>query len=174
MLFVQPSERWESSTAPDRSRCKGQIQESCFYSFRMEVTGPKQEEQRGQAPFPAQHKASVQQDCPPRLGWELEQLPFCCSRLSYKAELQGNCTFCAANPSKQGPSSGAQPQTPKSKHRYLDSGMQPPCATPPSPAPVCDFFLVPVRRFFRKEARHTKYLQKWFIPLAFLQQKNCF
>lgn len=102
MLFVQPSERWESSTAPDRSRCKGQIQESCFYSFRMEVTGPKQEEQRGQAPFPAQHKASVQQDCPPRLGWELEQLPFCCSRLSYKAELQGTCTFCAANPSSRG------------------------------------------------------------------------
>lgn len=85
-----------------------EIQEPCFYSFRMELTGPEQEEQGGQAPFPGQHKASVEQGCPPRLGWELEAAPL----LLLMAQLQSRTsrkTLSAGAICHRSPD--AQPQT---------------------------------------------------------------
>lgn len=181
LCLVQPSEGWGSSTAPDRSRCEGWNPGALFLQLQDGGDWPQQEEQRGQAPFPCQLKAPVEQGCPPRLDWELEQIPSCCSWLSYKAELPGKCTFCAANPFSRGHLSQVSrcpaPDTLKGRCGCLDSGTQPPCATSPSPAPVCEFFLVLVRGFFfRREARHTKYLWKelkvFYSTCTFIREKT--
>lgn len=130
-----------------------------FCSFRMEVTGPEQEEQgHRNLSWPAQSTGGAGLSFQAGLG--IEQLPFCCSWLSFKAELQGNCTFCAANPSSRGHLSQVTtcPAPDTLKSRCLDTGLPASPATSLSPAPVCDFFLVLVRWLFKREARHTKYL----------------
>lgn len=155
LCLVQSSEGWGSSTAADRSRCKGWNPGTLLLQLLDGSDRPRAGRAEGTGTFPSQHKALVEQDCSPRPGWELEQLPFCCSWLSYKAELKETAPSVAANPFIRGHLSqvtrSPAPDTLKSRCRCLDSGIQPPCATSPSPAPVCDFFLVLVRRFFRRE-----------------------
>lgn len=149
LCLVQLSEGWGSSIAPDRSRCKSWNPGVLFLQLQDGGDWPRAGRAEGQ------HGASVEQGCSPRL----EQLPFSSSWLSYKAELQGNCTLCAANPFRGHLSQVTRcpaPDTLKGRRRCLD------IPTSPSPAPVCDFFLVLVRRFFRREAKHTKFLWKEF------------
>lgn len=176
-LFVQPSEGWDSSTAPDRSRCKGWNPGILFLQLQDGGDWPQAGRAEGTGAFPRSAQSISAAGLSSQAGLGTGAAPLLLLTAQLQSRTSRNLHLLCCNPLQQGPSSDAQPQTPKSKHRCLDSGMQPPCATPSSPAPVCDFFLVPVRRFFRREVRHTKYLQKelkCFIPLAFLQQKNSF
>lgn len=120
LCLVQSSEGWGSSTAADRSRCKGWNPGTLFLQLLDGSDRPWAGRAEGTGTFPSQHKALVEQDCSPRPGWELEQLPFCCSWLSYEAELQGNCTFCGCKPLHQGPSvTGHQISSPRHSQKQM-------------------------------------------------------